>query len=234
MNNKRDILAGAAEDMGITLTDRAMDLFAAYARELLFWNNKMSLISLKSPHDLTKHLIDSLTPGRLITDGQTLLDIGAGGGLPGIPLKLVRESLRVTLLESSRKKSSFLKSVIRTLGLRDISVINERAESFLCDTHRRGSFDVVISRATFQLAHLLTIGEPFLTSTGTLIAMKGSRAYQELEEATDAMRQTGLIMTDSHKITLPITGESRILICFGRDDDRVGAAAERIHDRLRP
>ncbi|MCG7851229.1 MAG: class I SAM-dependent methyltransferase, partial [Methanosarcinaceae archaeon] len=117
MGNTCDILAGSAGEIGIPLTDHEIDLLMTYSRELLFWNEKMSLVSLKSPLDITKHLIDSLTPALLIKDchSKKLLDIGTGAGLPGIPLKIKMESLRVTLLDASRKKTSFLKSVIRTL-----------------------------------------------------------------------------------------------------------------------
>ncbi len=214
MKNTRDVLAGAAGEIGIPLSGHELDLLMEYSRELLLWNEKMSLVSLKSPLDIIKHLIDSLAPARLIKNGQKLLDIGTGAGLPGIPLKITRESLRVTLLDSSRKKTSFLKSVIRKLGLRDISVVNDRAESLTLEKHYRGSFDIVISRAAFKIPYFLTVGEPFLSDGGILIAMKGKNADNELEEAAGAIRKTGLALTGSHEIELPIKGESRKLLCF--------------------
>jgi len=218
MENTHDILAGAAGEIGITLTALEIDLLMEYYRELLFWNKKMSLVSLKSPLDITKHLIDSLTPARLIKDDHSrLLDIGTGAGLPGIPLKIAMGSLRVTLLDSSRKKTSFLKSVIRKLGLRDISVVNSRAESLTLEKNYRGSFDIVISRATFKIPYFLTVGEHFLSAGGTLIAMKGKHVDGELTQDADAIRKTGLALTGSHEIELPITGELRKLLCFTRN-----------------
>ena len=215
MENTHNILAGAAREIGITLTDHEIDLLMEYHRELLFWNEKMSLVSLKSPLDITKHLIDSLTPARLIKDAHSkLLDIGTGAGLPGIPLKITMESLRVTLLDSSRKKTSFLKSVIRKLGLKDISVVNSRAESLTLDKTYRGSFDIVISRAAFKIPYFLTVGAHFLSDGGTLIAMKGKHVDDELTQGADAIKKTGLALTGSHEIELPITGESRKLLCF--------------------
>ncbi len=215
MENTHDILAGAAREIGIALTDHEIDLLMEYYRELLFWNEKMSLVSLKSPLDITKHLIDSLTPARLIKDRHSkLLDIGTGAGLPGIPLKIAMRSLRVTLLDSSRKKTSFLKSVIRKLGLKDISVVNSRAESLTLEKTYRGSFDIVISRAAFKIPYFLTVGAHFLSDGGTLIAMKGKHVDDELTQGADAIRKTGLALTGSHEIELPITGESRKLLCF--------------------
>ncbi len=210
-------LAKTSQEMGILLTKSQIDLLMTYARELILWNAKMSLVSLKSPHDITKHLIDSLTPIPLITKGDaTLLDIGTGAGLPGIPLKIRVGRLRVTLIESSRKKTSFLKHVIRTLGIRDITAVNTRAESAARETRYRGVFDVVISRATWNIAQLLTIGEPFLSEGGMLIAMKGQCADEELAHAEDTIKQMGLELTGSRELLLPVTGEFRKLFCFRR------------------
>ncbi len=217
MENTPNILAGAVSEIGITLTDEKIDLLIEYYRELSFWNKKMSLVSLKSPLDITKHLIDSLTPVRLIKDRHSkLLDIGTGAGLPGIPLKIALESLRVTLLDTSRKKTSFLKSVIRTLELRDIEVVNSRAEGLTVEDGYKGAFDIVISRAAFKIPYLLTVGAPFLSDGGILIAMKGKHADDELTQGADAIRKTGLALTGSHEIELPITGESRKLLCFSK------------------
>ena len=217
MENTRDILAGAAEEIGITLADHEIDLLVAYSRELFLWNEKMSLVSLKSPLDIIKHLIDSLTPVHLIKDSHSrLLDIGTGAGLPGIPLKITMESLHVTLLDASRKKTSFLKSVTRTLGLQDISVINSRADSLMHEKAYRGSFDIVISRAAFKIPYFLTVGASFLSDGGILIAMKGKQADDELAQGAVAMRKAGLALTGSHEIELPVTGESRKLLCFSK------------------
>ena len=217
MENLKDIISTASGDIGITLTSRETDLLVEYYKELLLWNEKMSLVSVKSPLDIPKHFIDSLTVTKFIKDGDLkLLDIGTGAGLPGIPLKIKMESLRVTLLDSSRKKISFLKSVIRKLGLRDISVVNDRAESLIHEKGYKGFFDIVISRAAFKIPHFLILGEPFLSDGGILIAMKGKNADDELERAADTIRRTGLELTCSHEIKLPVTGESRKILCFHR------------------
>ena len=211
----QDILSTASGDIGITLSNHDMNLLVAYYKELLFWNEKMSLVSIKSPLDIPKHVIDSLTVLKFIKDDTvTLLDIGTGAGLPGIPLKITMESLHVTLLDSSRKKTSFLKSVIRKLRLRDISVIQDRAESLIHEKRYKGFFDIVISRAAFNISDFLLLGEPFLSSAGTLIAMKGDHADDELELATDTIRKTGLILTANHEIILPVTGETRKVLFF--------------------
>ncbi|MBW2598530.1 MAG: 16S rRNA (guanine(527)-N(7))-methyltransferase RsmG [Deltaproteobacteria bacterium] len=218
MEEFKNIISRASGDIGITLTNREIDLLVEYYKELLLWNKKMSLVSIKSPLDIPKHFIDSLTVTKLIkNEDSKLLDIGTGAGLPGIPLKIKIESLCVTLLDSSRKKTSFLKSVIRKLGLRDISVVNSRAELLTHKEGYRGSFDIVISRAAFKIPYFLTLGEQFLSDGGTLIAMKGKNADDELEQAADTIRKTNLELTCVHEIKLPVTGESRKMLCFHKN-----------------
>jgi len=218
MDHTHDILLKSVREIGIIPTDRQIDLLLRYSRELLVWNQKMSLVSLKSPLDIIKHLVDSLTPACCIkADPLNLLDIGTGAGLPGIPLKIIKPSLRVTLVDASRKKTSFLKSVIRTLGLQEIRVVNSRMESLLSDKCYTGCFDIVISRATFKLHDLLTLGMPFMAEGGTVIAMKGRQVNEEMIQGMDAIKKTRLVLAERHNITLPMTGESRTLLCFTTD-----------------
>jgi len=218
MEKLKDIISTASGDIGITLTAREIDLLVEYYKELLLWNKKMSLVSIKSPLDIPKHFIDSLTVTKFIkNENSKLLDMGTGAGLPGIPLKIKMEALSVTLLDSSRKKTSFLKSVIRKLDLRDISVINGRAESLIHEKGYKGVFDIVISRAAFKISHFLILGGPFLSDGGTLIAMKGKNADDELERAADTIMKTGLELMCVHEMKLPVTGESRQILCFHKN-----------------
>ena len=149
--------------------------------ELLVWNNKFNLFSTKSDRDIIiKHFIDSLTLLPYIKyETSRVLDIGSGAGFPGIPLKIALNSLKVFLLESSRKKSSFLKHVIRSLRLTDAAVINNRTEFLMEDDTYRDYFQVVTSRATVKLPEFLQLGAFFLAPEGLLIAMKGKISDQE-------------------------------------------------------
>ena len=209
------ILSEAANAMGIALGDRETSLFAAYYGELLAWNSKINLVSVKSDRDIIiKHFIDSLTLLPYIRDNTCrVLDIGSGAGFPGIPLKIAVNSLKVFLLESSRKKSSFLKHVIRSLDLTDTVVIHNRAE-LLMDEAYRGFFQIVTSRATFKLPQFLRMGAFFLAPRGSLIAMKGNKSDQELTEADEMSYNLGLKYIGSHDLTLPITGDFRRIIIY--------------------
>jgi 16S rRNA (guanine527-N7)-methyltransferase len=209
-------LSEAANVLGIALGDRETSLFAAYYGELLAWNNKINLISAKSERDIIiKHFIDSLTLLPYIKDETCrVLDIGSGAGFPGIPLKIAVSSLKVFLLESSRKKTSFLKHVIRSLDLTDAVVIHNRAELLMEDESYRGSFQVVTSRATFKLPEFLRMGAFFLAPKGSLIAMKGNLSDQELRDANEMSHSLGLECIGSRDLTLPITGDFRRIIIY--------------------
>jgi 16S rRNA (guanine527-N7)-methyltransferase len=216
MGRFEDILAEASGKINVPLGDGERTLFTKYYEELIFWNKSISLVSVKSPLDIPiKHFIDSLTVLHFIQrKSSRLLDLGSGAGFPGIPLKIVVKPLKLTLVESSRKKASFLKNVARKLDLDDITIINERVESIMGEKDHRGSYDIVISRATFKLPELIDKGEPFLSSGGTLIAMKGKNTDIELRESSGLALKKGLALHECHDIELPITGHKRKLLLF--------------------
>ena len=211
-----DILFKAALAMDISLNEKELVLFETYYKELLIWNKKINLVAVKSEIDIPiKHFIDSLTVLPYINNKTSqILDIGSGAGFPGIPLKIAMNSLKVFLLDSSRKKTSFLKHIIRSLSITDTTVIHNRAENLMEDEANRGFFEVVTSRATLKLPQLLQIGAFFLSQSGTLIAMKGKKSDTELAEAADISRTLGLRYIASHDITLPITGDFRRIIIY--------------------
>jgi len=211
-----DILAQAASNIGIILSDQEKALFQSYRRELMLWNSKTNLVSIKTPFDLPiKHCIDSLLAAPFIGNREgALLDIGTGAGLPGIPLKIIFPSLAVTLLDSHRKKTSFLQDVIAKLHLEKISVIRGRVELLAADTTYAARFDTVISRAVFSLADFLEIGSRFLNEQGSLIAMKGRGLQEELKDALAVAEKKGLRMSGCHEVRLPILDDLRIIAVF--------------------
>jgi 16S rRNA (guanine527-N7)-methyltransferase len=169
------MLKESASNLHVDLDVRALDLFCGYYRELVIWNEKMNLVSVRTPQEIIiKHFVDSLTPLPYIAcPAGRLLDIGSGGGFPGIPLKIAVPSLSVALLEASRKKSSFLKHVIRRLPLPKTTVIHMRTEAAMQDSTYLHHFNTVISRAAFKLPQLFMMSRFFLSPGGLLIAMKG-------------------------------------------------------------
>lgn len=216
--NLDEILSDAAARIGIFLSDKQLSLFAAYYGELLSWNEKINLVFAKSSLDIPiKHFIDSLTPLLFLTNPSSmLLDIGTGAGFPGIPMKIVSPSLKLFLLESSRKKTSFLKHVIRTLHLDETIVIHNRAEHLMTDGAYKNCFDTVISRATLKLSALIPMSSFFLKHNGILIAMKGKNVMTERKDAFEISELSGLTFLSCHDIRLPVTGDSRKIVIFNK------------------
>ncbi len=216
MESFEDILTIASEKINIPLGEDEKALFEKYYDELILWNKTISLVSARSPLDIpVKHFIDSLTVLPFIEKKRSrLLDLGAGAGFPGIPLKIVLKPLKLTLVESSRKKANFLKHVTRRLDLDDVTVINGRIESIAGERSHRESYDIVISRATFKLPELIEQGTPFLSPGGTLIAMKGKNTEIEVRESSDLALKKGLALPEYRDIELPITGHKRKLLLF--------------------
>jgi len=147
---------------------------------------------------------------------SSLLDIGTGGGFPGIPLKIALNSLNVTLLEASRKKVSFLKSLNRLLNLNKIQVLQERVECLLQKEQYRNRFDIVVSRAALKLPEYLRFGKELVTPDGLIIAMKGVNYQLELDEVQENIEDWGLFLAEVHSLTLPLTGDFRVIMIFKR------------------
>lgn len=211
-----DILARGAREIGLTLPDRKLDLFRRYRRELLLWNSKMNLVSITTPLDLpVKHCLDSLLPASFIEKSEgALLDIGTGAGFPGIPLKIVMDALSVALVDSSRKKTSFLKDVTGKLRLERVRVVQGRIEQLAGDPEWIGAFDTVISRATFKLADLIRAGSPFLAPGGRLIVMKGPDLQAEWDDGLATAEKTGLRLSFTRRMRLPLIGDIRKIVVF--------------------
>jgi 16S rRNA (guanine527-N7)-methyltransferase len=175
------LLGQAVRELGIELSPLQLEQFDLYQKELLLWNTKINLISEKSAQEIaSRHFLDSLTALQFIDkQNARVIDIGSGAGFPGLPLKIARPTLQFYLLESNRKKVSFLKHIIRLLNFTETLVLHERAENLIKNNKWKDFFDIVISRAAFKLPEFLSLGAFFLAPQGTLIALKGSDVENE-------------------------------------------------------
>lgn len=157
--------------------------FEIYSELLIKWNKFVNLTSIKTPQEIWKrHFYDSISVIPYLPEKGTLLDIGTGAGFPGIPLKIVRPELNITLIEATLKKCNFCEEVIRKLGLKDIKVIHRRIEDKNLPKEL-GKFDVIISRATFSLSKLIANALPYFKNGSNLIAIKGANITDELKDA---------------------------------------------------
>lgn len=172
----------SARKLGIEIDERVSASFSIHAFELIKWNRKMNLTAITDPREIAiKHFLDSLAPARCIPERGRLLDIGSGGGFPGIPLKIFKPSISVLLIDGVRKKINFLKHVIRTLRLENIEARQMRSETLLKVAECVTSFDIIISRALSDLSTFVKSALPLLTEHGNIIAMKGEVDMKELD-----------------------------------------------------
>lgn len=206
----RDLLRKLAADCDIWLTDKTVALMGVFASELVAWNQKVNLTAITDPVEvIEKHLLDSLMPAHHLPENASVLDIGTGGGLPGIPLKIFMPSLNMTLIDGSRKKISFVSYMIRQLGLVSAQARQARAEELAGMTGYKQASDVVICRAVTSIEKFIFLAKPFLNNDGVLIAMKGPESSQELKEFVAGAKNTDIRIIP---YCLPISGAARTLV----------------------
>jgi len=200
--------------MDIILCEQQTKKFYEYMKLLIDWNEKMNLTSIiESEGIISKHFVDSLTIQKYIKESELLIDIGTGAGFPGIPLKIVNEGMKITLLDSLNKRITFLKEIIRELELKDIVGIHGRAEELGRNKEHRERYDIAVARAVASLSSLLEYMAPFVKVGGKLICMKGPKLEEELEKSKNAIKILGLEIEKIERTLLPDTDiERNILI----------------------
>ena len=181
-NDWSNFLINQAKTIEIDLDHTLNRLFSIHAIELIKWTQKINITTITDPIEVaSNHFLDSLVPSQFIPPEAAMLDIGSGGGFPGIPLKVILPKLSVTLIDASRKKTSFLKHVIRTLKLDNIEALHIRAEDLAIQPSYINRFDVIISRALSSLDAFVRLALPLLANGGVIIALRGEVDKAELD-----------------------------------------------------
>ncbi len=202
-----ELLKKGLKEMVIQYSDEQIRSFMTFLAELKKWNRAYNLTGLKTDEDIiVKHFLDSLLYIKALPEGALqLADAGTGAGFPGIPIKIIRPEINITLIEASRKKSAFLRHIIRTLGLTDINVLEQRLER-LGKEHEK-AYDVIVSRATFSIKEFLKAACPFVRKGGRLVLNKGPKAAEEIKESNAANAVMEIL-----KFRLPVKNDERNLI----------------------
>jgi 16S rRNA (guanine527-N7)-methyltransferase len=206
-------LQDGSQVLGISLNPELLDRYDRYFRLLLEWNRRFNLTSITDETEAAfKLFLDSLVPLPFLPNKGLLLDVGSGGGFPGIPLKMARPELIVHLADSSRKKVSFQKQVILELQLKEIYAHQVRLDEHAQGELHAGTFDVVISRALGPINELVAIGGRYLSKEGLIISMKGPKVEEELS----LLQPGSFLVREVIRYTLPPFQLGRSLIIISR------------------
>ena len=211
------LVEGAAE-FGIKLSDIQMGQFRLYHERMVEWNEMMNLTRIiEWDHVVGRHFLDSLSvitalPPEALRSDATLLDVGSGAGLPGVPLKIVFPDLKVTLLEVTQKKALFLEQVVVELGLPGLEVRTGRAEDLAREPDLREAFDTVVARAVAKLNVLVELMAGFCRVEGVVVAQKGNAPHDEIRLASKAIKTMGVEVAEVREVDFTGSDGPRSLV----------------------
>ena len=205
----------------INLSDKQLEQFERYYELLIEWNKKMNLTAITEKDEVyLKHFYDSLTAGFYFDfsrESVSLCDVGAGAGFPSIPLKIVYPHLKVAIVDSLKKRITFLQELVQELKLDHVELYHDRAETFGRKGKHREAYDVVTARAVANLTVLSEYCLPLAKPGGSFIALKGASGVQEYEEAKRAITRLGGQLQYIHEFTLPIEKSERTIIIVAKE-----------------
>jgi len=215
-------LKSGAQKLGINLTPPQIEQFETYYQVLVSWNERMNLTTITDYAEVqVKHFLDSLTVISGIRPADRarplyVIDVGTGAGLPGIPLKIVLPHIRLALLEATTKKVKFLEYLTNQLGLKDIEIINGRAEEVAHDDRYQEKFDLVLSRAVASLPTLVELTLPFCNLGGYFIAQKKGDIGEEVRQSQKAIELLGGILREVKPVELEELKGKRTLVIIDK------------------
>ncbi len=208
-----------AQEIGYNLQEEQLEQFFTYKELLIEWNKKMNLTAIEQEEDIiTKHFIDSLSIASYIPDTAKVIDIGTGAGFPGIPLKILKKDLSITLLDSLNKRITFLEEVIRNLSLENIQAVHARAEELAHKEEYREQYDIAVSRAVAPMHTLLEYMLPYVKIGGKCICMKGPNLQEESKDLQNCLETLGGKIEKIEEIVLPETEIKRNIMLIKKEN----------------
>lgn len=208
----RETLVKGLTQLQMKLSEQQVDLLMDYLALLVKWNKAYNLTAIREPEKmLTHHLLDSMAIAPHM-QGDNILDVGTGAGLPGIPMAITYPDKQFTLLDSNGKKTRFVQQAKRELGLDNLTVARTRVEELEAD----GGFDLITSRAFADLVLMVKLTQHLLSPQGQYAAMKGPRAEEELAPIREQVRDLTI-----HTLNVPMLDGERHLLVFGLKNNRI-------------
>ena len=213
-----NLMIDYGKEIDIVFTEEQLQKFYQYMNLLIEWNKKINLTAIVEPKEIIlKHFIDSLTIIKYIEANKSVIDIGTGAGFPGIPVKIMREDLDITLLDSLNKRIHFLDEVIQQLKLKNIITVHARIEEYAKNKQYRETFDVATSRAVANLTTLSEYMLPMVTLKGMAICMKGSEISEEISKSKNSIKLLGGEIDKIEEFILPKSDNRRNLILIKKE-----------------
>ncbi|MBP3221775.1 MAG: 16S rRNA (guanine(527)-N(7))-methyltransferase RsmG [Neisseriaceae bacterium] len=190
--------------MAITVSDKQFNQLCLYIDLLEKWNVAYNLTAVRDVSQMVSvHLLDSLSILPFVsTQAQSVLDVGSGGGQPGIPLAIMRDDLAITLLDSNSKKTAFLQQAVIELGLNNVQVITDRVENV-----KEFQYDIIVSRAFAELGDFVRLSSHLLSNQGVWLAMKGVYPYEEIDRLPE-----NIIVEQIQEVKVPFIDGSRHIV----------------------
>jgi 16S rRNA (guanine527-N7)-methyltransferase len=201
-----DLLREGCDELGVALTPGQHDALLRYLDLFYVWNRSAGLTTIARADAVRLHLLDSLAALPAVTEGPCL-DLGTGGGLPGLVLAIARPSVAFVLVESNRRKCSFLLEAARSVGLSNVKVVESDYERF----EPEARFPTVVSRAFRPPAEFLSISRRFVEATGVVVLLLADPSESELDALST---ETGFSIESSRRLRLPGVGEPRTVVRF--------------------
>ncbi|OHX12534.1 16S rRNA (guanine(527)-N(7))-methyltransferase RsmG [Chromobacterium sphagni] len=190
--------------LALDFTERQQELLQRYLALLVKWNQTYNLTAIRQEERMVSyHLLDSLSLVPHLAGGARMLDVGSGGGMPGIPTAIARPDLQVVLLDSNHKKTTFLRQVVVELGLPNVQVVTDRVEAY----QPEAKFDRITSRAFSELSEFVKLTRHLLAEDGQYVAMKGVYPYEEI-----ALLPQGVAVSEVLPVTVPGLDAERHLV----------------------
>lgn len=206
----RDRFVSGLHLLGLELPDEKIDLQLEFLAELLRWNQRINLTAIRDPGEaMEKHLLDSLAMLKYIQKQGRLLDMGSGGGFPGIPLVLTCPDLQLVSVDAVGKKINFQKHIKRKFALENFNPIHCRLEALGQQVTDARLFDQITARAFASFSAMVKLAAPWLKQGGELLAMKGPEGRQELAESSEPLGLYGFELVKISSYILPISGAER-------------------------
>lgn len=213
------ILNSYLKELNIELNEIQTKQLYKYMNLLIEWNNKINLTAIIKPEEIIlKHFVDSLTISKYVNNNSSVIDVGTGAGFPGIPLKIYRTDLKVTLVDSLNKRLNFINTIIEELELKNVVTVHARAEEIGKNKLYREQFDVVTSRAVANLSILSEYLIPLAKINGKCLCMKGSEIEEELLNAKKAIDVLGGKIDKIEKFELPKSDIKRNVVLITKEN----------------